>query len=155
MGANGINKLATVINERMKRITGKFDNPVLDFGIIQDDYSLITTAYQIKIPKEDYFVLRQLTLGDTDDVLTKTKQNQGSHKHSSLNLNGMAAACYVTGAPVSVSISGSIGEDGNHVHDVLIPEKMRWLKPADKVLVAWVGNDAVVIDIVYPATEIG
>ena len=42
-----------------------------------------------------------------------------------------------------------------HVHGVLIPEKMRWLKPGDRVLVAWVQHDAVVLDIIRPATDIG
>lgn len=42
--------------------------------------------------------------------------------------------------------------EGPHVHDVLIPEKMRKLLPGDRVLVAWVQNDAVVIDLVLPAS---
>ena len=43
---------------------------------------------------------------------------------------------------------------GEHAHEILIPEKMRSIKAGDRVLVAWVGNDAVVVDIVVPATEV-
>ena len=41
-----------------------------------------------------------------------------------------------------------------HQHHVLIPEKMRSIKPGDRVLVAWVGDDAVVVDLVLPATAV-
>lgn len=36
----------------------------------------------------------------------------------------------------------------NHKHKVKLPESMRKLKPGDRVLVCWVQNDAVVVDIV-------
>jgi len=50
--------------------------------------------------------------------------------------------------------AGSDTSDGEHQHHVLIPEKMRHLEPGDRVLVAWVGDDACVIDLILPATEI-
>lgn len=40
---------------------------------------------------------------------------------------------------------------GMHYHDVYLPDKMRWIKPGDRVLVAWVGVDAVVIDLICNA----
>lgn len=43
---------------------------------------------------------------------------------------------------------------GTHQHRVLIPEKMRQFKQGDRVLVCWVGDDACVIDLVLPATEV-
>lgn len=40
---------------------------------------------------------------------------------------------------------------GNHIHEVIVPDTLRKLKPSDRVLVAWVGgNRVVVIDIVQP-----
>lgn len=45
--------------------------------------------------------------------------------------------------------------ESNHVHQVLIPETMRWLHPGDRVVVAWVQNEAVVLDIVKRASMIG
>ena len=44
--------------------------------------------------------------------------------------------------------------ESNHVHQVLIPETMRWLHPGDRVVVAWIQNEAVVLDIVKRATAI-
>lgn len=35
-----------------------------------------------------------------------------------------------------------------------VPSPLRKLKPGDRVLVAWVGNDAVVVDVVVPGTMV-
>ena len=37
-----------------------------------------------------------------------------------------------------------------HSHKVKVPKKLRSLKPGDRVLIAWVGNDACVIDVIKP-----
>lgn len=39
-------------------------------------------------------------------------------------------------------------ESDGHKHTVTVPESMRSIGPGDRVLVAWVNNEAVVIDIV-------
>lgn len=146
----GMNHLARVLNTRMQGQKDADSSLVLDFGVIQNDYSLLTNTYPIPIPKADYLVLRQLTLGNTGAWLTQTqsagKDGDGTHSHGE-----------------SGSHSGHTSGDGKHshqneaphVHNVLIPEKMRWLKPGDRVLVAWVQHDAVVLDIIRPATDIG
>lgn len=41
-----------------------------------------------------------------------------------------------------------------HTHDVPVGEKRRWLQPGDRVLVAWVGDDACVVDLILPASTI-
>ncbi|MDR1703939.1 MAG: hypothetical protein LBS19_04550 [Clostridiales bacterium] len=38
-------------------------------------------------------------------------------------------------------------------HDTYLPRKMYRIQPGDRVLVAWVGDDAEVIDIIMKATE--
>lgn len=111
----GINHLAKVIDGRVKNNMNASSDLVLDFGDIQGDYSLLTHTFPKPIPKSDYLVCRQLTLGNTGAVL------------AGLSIDGQA----------------------------LIPPKMRWLMPGDKVLVAWIQNDAVIIDIVLPANIIG
>lgn len=119
-GNPGTNKLANVLAGRMKK---ESESPlVLDFGEIQANGSLITNTFPVPIPKGDYSVLRQLTLGFTGEKLTITKDD-GKH-------------------------GGHTNGDGIHSHIVLIPEKMRSIRPGDRVLVAWVQNDAVVVDIV-------
>lgn len=114
MGNEGINKLAGVIQSRMKSMSDK--PQMLDFGVIQSDMSLVTNQFPKPIPQTDYMVCRQLTLGATDSELTKTK--------------------------------------GSGTKNVLVPEKMRSIKPGDRVLVAWVGDDACVVDIILPATDV-
>lgn len=119
-GHPGTKKLAEVLSQRMKK---ENDSPlVLDFGEIQGNGSLMTNTFPVPIPKGDYSVCRQLTLGPKDDRLTVTARD-GKH-------------------------DGHISGDGIHVHEVLIPEKMRSIKPGDRVLVAWVYSEAVVVDII-------
>ena len=43
----------------------------------------------------------------------------------------------------------------DHTHDIKTPEYLRGITPGDRVLVAWVGNDAVVLDIVVSASSLG
>lgn len=71
------------------------------------------------------------------------KPNDGTHNHGSSGTHGGH-----TGGDGSHTHTS----EGPHVHDVLIPDKMRKLLPGDRVLVAWVQNDAVVIDLVLPAS---
>ena len=42
-----------------------------------------------------------------------------------------------------------------HTHEILVPEKMRSLRAGDRVLVAWVSNNPVIVDIVYDKSEMG
>jgi hypothetical protein len=41
-----------------------------------------------------------------------------------------------------------------HTHSVLVPIKMRSVKSGDRVLVAWVQNEAVVVDIITSARNL-
>lgn len=156
MGNEGINKLAGVLQNRMHAITNK--PQVLDFGEIQGDMSLLTNRYPCPIPQADYMVCRQLTLGPVNNILAKTQDiglpHSGSHLH---NVNGPVGE--ETGAvpdpPIpSERTAGEDSADGMHQHHVLIPEKMRHIQPGDRVLVAWVGDDPCVVDIVLPGTSV-
>lgn len=146
----GINHLARVLHRRIQESEGANSDLVLDFGVIQNDYSLLTNTYPIPIPKSDYLVLRQLTLGNTGAYLTSTvgagKSGDGTHSHGESGGHG---------GHTSGDGKHEHKNEAPHVHTVLIPEKMRWLKPGDRVLVAWVQHDAVVLDIIRPATDIG
>lgn len=163
----GYNRLARALQFRMQTVN---ESPtILDFGEIKGDYSLLTNKYPIPIPQTDYFVCRQLTLGDTNYILAKTQDigqpHSGSHIHNTINLtcpDGQVVGTVgeETGpAPDPPNppekTAGGDSSDGQHQHHVLIPEKMRWIKPGDHVLVAWVDSDPVVIDLILPATEVG
>ena len=119
-GHPGTSKLASVLSQRMKR---ENESPLLlDFGEIQANGSLVTNTFPVPIPKGDYSVCRLVngyTLATSDASWTGTLQND-KHIHSS-----------PSGVP-------------GHSHDVPMPK----LKPGDRVLVAWVQNEAVVVDII-------
>ena len=160
----GTNRLGQAIAKRIgKQMQGE-SSLVLDFGEIKDDESLLTNTFPIPIPKGDYHVLRSLTYGKVGDILAKTQNigspGSGEHSHKKvttlLDSRGMPCSGFV-GLPAAgqpdppdppQSSAGSGGDEGAHQHHVLVPEKMRSLKPGDRVLVAWVQNEAVVIDIV-------
>ena len=88
---------------------------ILDFGEIQGDYSLLTNTYPNPIPKGDYLVCRQLTIGPTSGHVTYTiqagKPNDGTHNHGSSGTHGGH-----TGGDGSHTHTS----EGPHVHDVLI-----------------------------------
>lgn len=54
---------------------------------------------------------------------------------------------HLTIGPAGGYLAATSVADG-HSHSVSIPEKMRKLNPGDRVLVAWVQSEAVVIDII-------
>ena len=126
-GSPGASKLTAAL---LSMIDQKGDKPlVLDFGIILGDYSLKTNTFPIPIPKSDYSVCRAITY-DPGVPLTQTYCD-GAHGHP------------------------DAGFAGSHVHNVRLPEKMYWVRPGDKVLVAWVQDEACVIDIVFRGDVVG
>lgn len=167
-GNPGINHLARALQGQISRNQEANSALLIDFGTIQPDYSLLTNTYPIPIPKTDYMVCRQLTLGPTYDILAKTQDiglpHSGSHLHKTHDLTCDHHGGKVTGTtgeptgaapdpPIpSERTAGGDSADGMHQHHVLIPEKMRKLLPGDRVLVVWVQNDAVVVDLILPAT---
>lgn len=93
-GNSGLNKLGRVLQRRIAE--NAVSSLPIEFGTIQEDYSLLTDTYPIPIVRSDYLVCRHLTQSDME------------------------------------------------------------LQSGDRVIVAWVQNDAVVIDVFLPAdTETG
>lgn len=41
-----------------------------------------------------------------------------------------------------------------HIHKVKLPRKMWRIQPGDHVLVVWHGSDAIIVDVIYPGTEV-
>jgi len=197
----GVNKLANVLQERTQKQSNK--PPVLDFGTIQEDMSLLTNKFPLPIPYEDYVICRSVCYDPLIPLSMTWWQDEGWNKQTStptdwetgdpeqpLNnksqpqewtrnkqpgkwlkrwgelINPSTGNRYwdekhktppITGAD---HIHNSKGEhshtedaDGKHYHDVYLPRKMYRIQPGDRVLVAWVGDDACVVDIVMKATE--
>ena len=124
---SGATALTNTLHSMIHSIADK--PPTIDFGKINADYSLTTNTFPKPIPKNEYSVCRQL-LYDPSVPLTETYVD-GNHDHY-----------------------GAV-EREPHMHEVKLPKKMRWLKPGDKVLVAIIGNEFVVVDVVYNASYLG
>ena len=150
--------LAGLLQSRMGRTVKKGTSlPPLELGTITANMSLQVDG--LPAPLTDYMVCRQLTLGAKDGVLTKTKKD-GSHFVAvdgldfTMDTVGMNENGIYFKPGTNIDLNGSI--DGSaHEHEVLLPEKMRYLQPGDRVLVAWASNIPVVIDIVYDKSEMG
>lgn len=99
----GINRLARAI----RQVTGAGEKAEqqLDFGVIQQNGSLLTNSFPVPIPRDEYHVCRQL------------RQYWGTYGDYSFKTN-------------------------DH------------LEKGDRVLVAWVGSEAVVIDVIIKASRI-
>jgi len=145
----GANALTGTLHGMIKGMSNK--PPVIDFGKINGDYSLSTNHFPKPIPKDSYSVCRSVIYSPayplSEDVMgrpqrlpkgTKIQVEDGAHIH----------AC---GSPFCPWPMPS----GQHWHWTELPVKMRRLKPGDRVLVAWVDNEAVVIDIVFDAKYLG
>lgn len=85
------------------------DAPVLDFGVIQQNGSLLTNTFPVPIPKNEYHICRQLR---SKSIMIEI---DGEQKY------------YRTNEP---------------------------LQKGDRVLVAWVGSEAIVIDVIIQASRI-
>ncbi len=121
----GLSKLAGLFDALIQ--ARKDNSLILDFGVINGDYSLTTNTFPIAIKKDDYLVCRHLrAVPDKDQWDTK---GAGTHSHP-----------------------GSEGSSaGWHTHKFQ-PHEV--LDKGDRVLVAWVGNDAVVIDVIVHANTV-
>ena len=140
---DGVNNLGRGLQGRMKISS---EQPVvIDFGEILEDYCLKTNTYPIPIPTTDYLVCRHLTIGLANEPFTQTAEGQGTHPHGPSGSHSQYQGSGEHSHPAS---------EGGHVHDILLPDKMKRLEPGDRVIVAWSGTDAVVIDVICSAQEL-
>jgi hypothetical protein len=144
----GIEKFAYAMQLEMQR--GVKGNLILDFGTINDDYSLKTNTFGIPIPATDYLICRGISKAVSASI-TIDSATAGTHAHSYSTTSGTTSA---GGDLHSHSVSGTTESAGGHIHSLTIPDAETKLKPGDRVLVAWVGADAVIIDVILPATEV-
>lgn len=109
---------------QMKRIVGASKTNVTELGTIGSDGSLTVPSLGNAIPKGDYMISLHLTapwaLGLNTSTVGLTTKTAEDHSHS---------------------IDG-------HKHTVTLPNRLRGLQAGDRVIVAWVGTEPVVIDIV-------
>ena len=135
----GLNRFARVIQGRMQQ--SSVQPPIIDIGQINGDFSLTTNLFPLPIPVSDYLICRSISYNPNVNLII-TNGIDGIHPHGP---SGQHAQYQGNGQHSHPDTEGA------HTHSIPLPDKMRWVQPGDRVLVAWIGNDAVVIDIIMPA----
>lgn len=125
--SKNMQRLGATLSNRMKRTAAGAVPTTIELGIVNSNLSITTDSLQAAIPAGDYMVNLMLTGSRSIDG--------GSHSHSGGSHSG-----HETGDG-SHSHSG-----GTHSHE--LPSAFRGLQAGDRVLVAWCGNEPVVIAIV-------
>lgn len=129
MNNSNMEALATLMSDRMKNTVNASSQIKIDLGRINGSMALVPDNFLVPIPKGDYLVNLMLT---GDMVTSKTEHTHSGGQHEQ---EGGSGAHTHTG--------------GEHSHK--LPDSHRGLKPGDRVLIAWCGNEAVVIAIVIPS----
>ena len=125
---NNINKLGDVLAGHMRRTARANTQTTLELGTINGDMSLTTDGLDGRISKGEYMVDIRLT----QDAY---ETSEAEHTHSGGTHEGHESG------------SGSHTHDGGkHKHE--LPSSFRRLKAGDRVLVAWIGNDPIIVAIV-------
>ena len=135
----GVDKLGLVLHSRMVQTSAA--PAIIEFGTIKSNLSLQTDSYPVPIPKGQYHVCRSLV---HKDPLTVTKDGDGNHGHGPSGGHAQYSGDGIHSHPAT---------EGGHVHQIVRPANMRPLKAGDRVLVAWIGSEAVVVDVVLPEWE--
>lgn len=157
---NGVNDFLITFKNMIEN--SKDTSLILDFGLIQDDYSLLTNTFQLPIPVTDYSICRSVSYNPAKSLTMTWWADEApsvpgweDEDWSSKGWHGAPLDKHNPPVAIPPHGHGPKGESeidcGKHYHDAYVPDKMRWIKPGDRVLVAWVGADAVVIDIVLDA----
>lgn len=156
----GLSRLASAF----RGLTNGKDEMILDFGVINSNGSLTTNNFPVPIPKEQYHVCRGVALPNSEIINSQeTTATDKAHSHGYTEQttvtgrtgtsDGHSHSYNISLAPVRTSTATA--QQNPHLHQVDIARpSQRMLAPGDRVLVAWVGGDAVVIDIIVKASRI-
>lgn len=129
---NNKERLGSVLDGRMKTTSGAAVPTTIELGIINSNLSLTTDSLQSPIPKGEYMIDARLSSGSYETSSATHTHSGGSHSHSDSSHSHSGG---------DHSHSG-----GSHAHR--LPEVFRGLSAGDRVLVAWCGNEPIVIAVV-------
>ncbi len=140
MGKN-MQLLGDTLAAQMSRAAGAAVPTMLELGTINSNLSLTTDSISGQIPKGEYMVTLTLAGGSYDTSSTAHTHSGGSHAHS-----GGEHAQYTGSGSHTHSGGEHTHSGGAHTHR--LPAGFRALQAGDRVLVAWCGNEPVVISVV-------
>lgn len=130
--SSNMQRLGDTLASRMKKTSAAAIPTTIELGTIGSNLSLTTDSLPVPIPKGDYMINLMLA-GDSYRTSSETHSHSGgSHSHS--------------GTDHSHSGGSHTHDGGAHSHE--LPSAFRSLKGGDRVLVAWCGNEPVVVAVV-------
>lgn len=127
MNTKNMQRLGNILSDRMKATSGAAVKVIMELGTINGNLSLSTDSLQSTIPKGAYMVNLMLTGG--------SRTSSESHTHDGGTHDGHAEG------------DGSHSHSGGE-HSHALPGSFRGLQAGDRVLVAWCGNEPVVVAVV-------
>lgn len=139
--SSNIQRLGETLSGRMSKTARAAVPTTLELGIINGNLSLTVDSIGTPIPQADYMVALHLT-------------HKNYYSYNELNSSRNAPHHHAGG-----DHGGHDGGNGSHthddgLHDHRVPSVFRRLKAGDRVLVAWIGHQPVVVDIVVAGDTI-
>lgn len=125
MNSSNIERFGTVMSNRMKQTSHAAIPTTIELATVNSNLSITPDSLGAPIPKGEYMVNLMLT-GSMMTSETEHTHSGGAHAQE--------------GGPGTHSHSG-----GKHNH--ALPSSHRNIKPGDRVVIAWCGNEPVVLAI--------
>lgn len=139
--SSNIQRLGAALSDRMKRTAGAAVPTCLELGAITANLSLVTDGLRVPIPRGEYLVNITLASETYRTSADTHSHSGGEHTHS-----GGTHAQYTGSGEHTHDGGAHTHSGGEHTHR--LPENFAALKAGDRVLVAWCGNEPVVVAVV-------
>ncbi len=139
---SNLSKLGTTLSSRMAKTAAAAVPLCLELATVNGDMSITTDSFPEPIKKNEYMINLQLTHKNyfTYNEMNSTKKSPHVHKGGEHDqMRGTGYHEHIT---------------NESLHDHRVPSVFRKLKAGDRVLVAWVGGEPIVIAIVVPGDTI-
>lgn len=137
-----VQKLGDTLSDRMKKTAGAAFKTTLELGVIDGSLSLTTDSIKNPIPKGAYMVSLALTHENYFSYNEMNSSANAPHIHAGGKHDGHESG------------DGEHTHDADGLHDHRAPSVFRNLRAGDRVLVAWVGHQPIVVDIVVSSNTI-
>lgn len=169
MGKN-TQRLGNILAARMTKTARANAHIFLELGVINEDLSLTTDSLIGKISPDNYMISLHYTHKNyfTYNELNSSAKaphvhTGGAHEHAATVEpdDDSEGAGEEGGTTEELTLNSSeASEEGTHTHDSdglhdhRVPSVFRRVKVGDRVLVAWVGDEPIIVDVVVAGTTI-
>lgn len=132
---SNIQRLGDTLANRMKKTANAAVPTILELGTIGSGLILTTDSIKTPIPPSQY-------------MIAITLAHQTYYTYNELNSSANAPHVHEGGEHGQCKGSGHHVHDTDGLHDHRLPSVFRGLRPGDRVMVAWCGNEPVIVSIV-------